>query len=79
MRWSLDRPGEGVASRRAGRFAQQRGVVPGLAGDAAAPAVGALLDDVGEHGAHVARQPAGAERHVAGVQPEIAHDSRTRR
>ena len=57
---------------RIGRLAQQGGVVPRLAGSHAAFAVGPLGNDVGEEGAHVARHPAGAERHVANVHAQVA-------
>ena len=54
-------------------LAKQDSVVPGVAGFGTAGTVGAYREDVGEDGADVRRQPAGAQRQVEGMHSEIAH------
>ena len=52
--------------------AEQDGVVGGVARDRPAAAVRPLREDVGQHGAHVERRPAGPQRQVEGVHAEVA-------
>ena len=69
----FQRHGKDLARGGIHGVAQQRGVVPRIAGGHLPAAIGPLRDDVREHGPHGSRNPTGAERDVAGVQPQIAH------
>ena len=64
----------GKASPSCFRLAEEEGVVPRVAGSRPAEPVRAFANDVGEDRAHVAREPAGAQRQVQGVHAEVAHD-----
>ncbi len=57
------------------RLAQKRGVVPGLARDLAAFAVGPLGDDVGQDRPDVLGDPACPQRNDADVRAQVAHDA----